>query len=51
MSPTGQRLLEGPPDQSQRPSCLGKESAHLWGASPWEENIVGLAALEDYEED
>jgi hypothetical protein len=51
MSPTGQELPKGPPDQRQRPGCRKKVPAHGRGARPWKENNVKLAGLEGYEED
>jgi hypothetical protein len=34
MSPIGQGLPEGPPDQRQRPNCERKISAQLQGSQP-----------------
>jgi hypothetical protein len=46
----GQELPEDPPDQSRGQIVKGKYQTTYREAGPWEENIVGLAALEGYEE-
>jgi hypothetical protein len=49
MPPIGQGLPQGPRDQ--RGNVEEKHCPTRSGASPWEENTVGLAGLEGYEEE
>jgi hypothetical protein len=49
--PSGPGTPKFPPDQRQSLNCQGKVSVHPQGGKPWEENIIGVAALEGYKEE
>jgi hypothetical protein len=51
MSPMGQGLPKGPQARDRGQAIEGKYQPTHKRASPWEENNVGLAGLEGYEED